>query len=185
MAAFKLRPGVNMPKPPPLPANNTLPRITNTDPHHRRSKKRQVHYEDNELGDFNAFFDDFASSSDHNGNDSDASYESQGEDTDESDGHIEDWYRGSIGADDNSEESSDEYTTRKRETSRKSRLSKKLPIQPPVPLPLADKPSSFPSFVVNDSSKVEVVMVEHEFQQSMAQNHFTSTSFEASAYVRV
>jgi hypothetical protein len=52
---------------------------------------------------------------------------------------------------------------------------------PESALPEAEKPSSFPSFVVNDSSRVEVIAVTHSFQESMAKNHFSSNSVEASA----
>ncbi|KAF2994067.1 hypothetical protein E8E13_002474 [Curvularia kusanoi] len=43
---------------------------------------------------------------------------------------------------------------------------------------LPQKISAFPSFVMNDSSKVTVSLVTHELQESMAKNSFTSTSFE-------
>ncbi|KAA8897742.1 hypothetical protein FN846DRAFT_816632 [Sphaerosporella brunnea] len=42
------------------------------------------------------------------------------------------------------------------------------------------KPNAIPSFVLNDKSSVNVVSVTHEFQESMASNHFDSTSVEAS-----
>ncbi|KAK0624297.1 hypothetical protein B0T14DRAFT_545337 [Immersiella caudata] len=43
------------------------------------------------------------------------------------------------------------------------------------------KLGAVPSYVVNDSSRIEVSLVESEFQESMARNHFSSSSFEASA----
>ncbi len=43
---------------------------------------------------------------------------------------------------------------------------------------LPEKVSAFPSFVVNDCSRVTVSLVSHELQESMAKNSFTSTSFE-------
>ena len=42
------------------------------------------------------------------------------------------------------------------------------------------KPGAIPSYVINDNSRIEVATVSHEFQKSMAENHFSSTSFEAS-----
>jgi len=47
-------------------------------------------------------------------------------------------------------------------------------------VPLPSKARAIPSYVVNDRSRVEVVSVTHEFQQSMVQNHFSATSVEAS-----
>lgn len=43
---------------------------------------------------------------------------------------------------------------------------------------LPRKISAFPSFVMNDASKVTVSLITHELQESMAKNSFTSTSFE-------
>lgn len=43
-----------------------------------------------------------------------------------------------------------------------------------------EKPGVLPSFVVNDNSKIEVTLVSHEFQKSMAENHFSASSVEAS-----
>ena len=40
------------------------------------------------------------------------------------------------------------------------------------------KPNTIPSFIVNDESRVEVVLVSHQLQKSMARNNFTSSSFE-------
>ena len=42
------------------------------------------------------------------------------------------------------------------------------------------KPGATPSYVINDNSRIEVATVSHEFQKSMAENHFSSSSFEAS-----
>lgn len=57
----------------------------------------------------------------------------------------------------------------------------------PVP-PTADnlgvsapvKPGATPSYMINDNSRIEVAMVSYEFQKFMAENHFSSSSFEAS-----
>lgn len=43
-----------------------------------------------------------------------------------------------------------------------------------------EKPGVLPSFLVNDNSKIEVSVVSHEFQKSMAENHFSASSVEAS-----
>jgi len=40
------------------------------------------------------------------------------------------------------------------------------------------KPYGIPSYSINDRSKIEIASISHEFQQSMAENHFTSSSFE-------
>lgn len=40
---------------------------------------------------------------------------------------------------------------------------------------------SFPSFTVNDDSKIEVLLAHHEMQVSMAKNNFSMSGFEASA----
>ncbi|KAJ7780008.1 hypothetical protein B0H16DRAFT_729600 [Mycena metata] len=45
---------------------------------------------------------------------------------------------------------------------------------------VASKPSAIPNFAVDDRSKVEVVSVVHDFEMSMATNHFTSTSASGS-----
>lgn len=42
------------------------------------------------------------------------------------------------------------------------------------------KPGVLPSFVITDNSKIDVSVVTHAFQKSMAENHFSSTSVEAS-----
>jgi hypothetical protein len=63
-----------------------------------------------------------------------------------------------------------------------NRVEGDTPVESPESaLPEAEKPSSFPSFVVNDSSRIEVIAVSHSFQESMAKNHFSSNSVEASA----
>lgn len=51
----------------------------------------------------------------------------------------------------------------------------------PIPLVLPDKPSAIPTFAVNDRSSVEIVVVENQFEMSMATNSFSETSFSASA----
>jgi hypothetical protein len=45
------------------------------------------------------------------------------------------------------------------------------------------KLGAIPSFVVNDQSRIQITTVSSEFQESMAKNHFDSTSVEASVYV--
>lgn len=42
------------------------------------------------------------------------------------------------------------------------------------------KLGAIPSYVVNDQSKIQITVVSSEFQESMAKNHFDSTSVEAS-----
>lgn len=51
-------------------------------------------------------------------------------------------------------------------------------VPPPKPLLPVKKPS-IPSYTINDKSKVEITSVTHDFQKSMAENHFASTSVEA------
>lgn len=43
------------------------------------------------------------------------------------------------------------------------------------------KPQGIPSFMINDQSSIQIAATQHEFSQSMATNHFDSTTFEASA----
>lgn len=43
------------------------------------------------------------------------------------------------------------------------------------------KPTAIPTFSVTDDSHIEVASVQHEFSQSMAENHFDKTIFEAEA----
>ncbi|EAQ85299.1 hypothetical protein CHGG_09313 [Chaetomium globosum CBS 148.51] len=49
-----------------------------------------------------------------------------------------------------------------------------------VNAPIPAKLGAVPSYVVNDRSRIEVTTVMSEFQESMAKNHFSSTSVEAS-----
>ena len=46
--------------------------------------------------------------------------------------------------------------------------------------PIPTKLGAIPSYVVNDRSRIEITTVSSEFQESMAKNHFSSTSVEAS-----
>ncbi|KAF1836077.1 hypothetical protein BDW02DRAFT_485813, partial [Decorospora gaudefroyi] len=76
-------------------------------------------------------------------------------------------------------------------SSQQTQDESKIPKEPPPPYEktpsvsrrdiealLPKKISSFPSFVVNDASKVSVSLVSHALQESMARNSFTATSFE-------
>ncbi|CCO33673.1 hypothetical protein BN14_07758 [Rhizoctonia solani AG-1 IB] len=45
---------------------------------------------------------------------------------------------------------------------------------------LPEKANAIPNFAVTDDSRIEITMVEHQFQESMAKSHFSSTSVEAS-----
>ena len=47
------------------------------------------------------------------------------------------------------------------------------------------KPAGIPNFAVNDQSKIDIASTQHDFQQSMAENHFTASSFELGAYVNL
>lgn len=49
-----------------------------------------------------------------------------------------------------------------------------------VNAPIPAKLGAVPSYVINDRSRIEVTTVVSEFQESMAKNHFSSTSVEAS-----
>jgi hypothetical protein len=48
---------------------------------------------------------------------------------------------------------------------------------------VAIKPRAIPNYAVTDDSSVVVSSVQHEFQMSMAENHFSSTSFEIGMWV--
>src|SRR3569833_3898647 len=41
------------------------------------------------------------------------------------------------------------------------------------------KIGAIPSYAINDSSRIEIVLAESEFQESMAKNHFASSAVEA------
>ncbi|CAE6443603.1 unnamed protein product [Rhizoctonia solani] len=45
---------------------------------------------------------------------------------------------------------------------------------------LPEKSHAIPNFAVTDDARIEISMVEHQFQESMAKAHFSSTSVEAS-----
>ncbi|CAE6422703.1 unnamed protein product [Rhizoctonia solani] len=45
---------------------------------------------------------------------------------------------------------------------------------------LPEKANAIPNFTVTDESRIEITMVEHQFQESMAKSYFNSTSVEAS-----
>ncbi len=47
------------------------------------------------------------------------------------------------------------------------------------------KPYGIPSYAINDRSKIEIASISHEFQQSMAENHFTASSFEIGGWVKL
>ena len=49
-----------------------------------------------------------------------------------------------------------------------------------VNAPIPAKLGAVPSYVINDRSRIEVTTAVSEFQESMAKNHFSSTSVEAS-----
>ncbi|KAH6640375.1 hypothetical protein F5144DRAFT_589863 [Chaetomium tenue] len=49
-----------------------------------------------------------------------------------------------------------------------------------VNAPIPAKLGAVPSYVINDRSRIEITTVMSEFQESMAKNHFSSTSVEAS-----
>jgi hypothetical protein len=60
----------------------------------------------------------------------------------------------------------------------------------PAPVTTADlaipppaKTGAIPSYAIDDESRVEITQTTHKFQQSMAANHFNSTSVEASMSV--
>ena len=44
--------------------------------------------------------------------------------------------------------------------------------------PPIEKPDAIPSFLVNDESKIEVTLVSHQLQESMATNNFASSAIE-------
>ena len=45
------------------------------------------------------------------------------------------------------------------------------------------KIGAIPSYAISDRSRIEITVVTSEFQESMAKNHFSSTSVEASVLV--
>lgn len=49
-----------------------------------------------------------------------------------------------------------------------------------VNAPIPTKLGAIPSYVVNDRSRIDITTVTSEFQESMAKNHFSSSSVEAS-----
>jgi len=49
-----------------------------------------------------------------------------------------------------------------------------------IAAPIPAKLGAIPSYVINDRSRIEITTVSSEFQESMAKNHFSSTSVEAS-----
>ncbi|MCJ1379493.1 hypothetical protein MMC17_002594 [Xylographa soralifera] len=56
-----------------------------------------------------------------------------------------------------------------------------IPAATSKPIQLQDKPDKgIPNFRVNDDSKIEVTVCEHEFEESMARNDFSSQSTESS-----
>ncbi|QGJ00606.1 hypothetical protein CEK26_002050 [Fusarium fujikuroi] len=50
-----------------------------------------------------------------------------------------------------------------------------------VEAPIPAKLGAIPSYAINDRSRIEITMVSNEFQESMARNHFSASSVEASA----
>lgn len=50
-----------------------------------------------------------------------------------------------------------------------------------VHTPQPAKLGAIPSYSINDQSRIEVVNVSSSFQESMAKNHFSASSIEASA----
>ncbi|KAF5602069.1 uncharacterized protein FSUBG_7904 [Fusarium subglutinans] len=50
-----------------------------------------------------------------------------------------------------------------------------------VEAPIPTKLGAIPSYAINDRSRIEITMVSNEFQESMARNHFSASSVEASA----
>lgn len=43
------------------------------------------------------------------------------------------------------------------------------------------KTESFPTYYVSDGSAIDISIVSHEFEESMAKNSFSSNSYQASA----
>ncbi|KAF5664051.1 hypothetical protein FDENT_12979 [Fusarium denticulatum] len=50
-----------------------------------------------------------------------------------------------------------------------------------VEAPIPAKLGAIPSYAVNDRSRIDITMVSNQFQESMARNHFSASSVEASA----
>jgi hypothetical protein len=87
-----------------------------------------------------------------------------------------------VSSDEDEQSTDDDVVSDTKSNTHEKKKTQRAVVQAPIePLPDADKPQSYPSFVVNDSSRVEVVAVSHSFQESMAKNHFTSKSVEISA----
>ena len=49
-----------------------------------------------------------------------------------------------------------------------------------IDAPEPPKLGVIPSYAINDGSRIEVTLAEHQLQESLAKNHFDGTSFEAS-----
>ena len=45
---------------------------------------------------------------------------------------------------------------------------------------LSRKPAGIPSYAITDQSRIDISVAQHQLQESMARNHFSATSFEAS-----
>jgi hypothetical protein len=92
------------------------------------------------------------------------------EEEEEADEDAADEEEGDVDDDDNDEE--DDTTT------------PKGPLDPKdVSEFVAIKPRAIPNYAITDDSSVVVSSVQHEFQMSMAENHFSSTSFEIAMWV--
>ncbi len=50
-------------------------------------------------------------------------------------------------------------------------------------LPPPTKTGAIPAYAIDDQSRIEITQTTHQFQLSMAANHFSSSSIEASVYV--
>lgn len=53
---------------------------------------------------------------------------------------------------------------------------------PDTVVPDTDVLPAIPPFQVNDNSRIDITLIEHEFEESMAKNDFSSQSTEASMY---
>jgi len=63
---------------------------------------------------------------------------------------------------------------------REGSAPKKLPVlnAKDVVAKLPSKPGAIPSYAINDQSRIAITVVSSEFQESMARNHFSSSTIE-------